>query len=132
MWVVIENAVGRAHRHLAVALGSKTRPKRGANCAMRPKVVDLPDSPVAGEGQSGRRVFINGALRACDKSRLIEVAHPAEGMFHRQVRLPAHAAVDRQPLIQLPRILRVNADVILPLVVEDRIALNETAAQNAR
>src|SRR4030095_11921657 len=93
MRVVIENTVGRAHRHLAVALRIEDQSQTRRELRFAPEGCRLARiARVAGEAQSGGRVFIDRALCPCDKSRLIEVAHPAEGMFHGQVRIAAEAA----------------------------------------
>src|SRR5215813_6550952 len=81
------------------------------------------------ETRWGLRIYLT--MHALIEQRLIEVAHPAVGVLHRQERLPSDAEIDRDVAADAPVVLAVRADVIVVIVVVDRIALNDATTQRS-
>ena len=129
---IVEDAPRRAHAHVLVA----GRIPRDADA--RSEVGDLPFcdavvriAVIAREDQTGGRLRIDLAVDVLVEERLLEVAHPSERVLHRVERFPPQAEVQRDVRAQAPRVLRVDAEVVVVVVVVDGIALQVPAADDA-
>ena len=86
---------------------------------------------VTGEHQPRRRLRVDGAALVLVEAGLVEVADPRIGVAQRDVRLPAQADVEAEVRPHAPVVLHVDADVVVVVVVVDRVALQEPAAHRA-
>ena len=79
------------------------------------------------EDHARRSVGIDLALDSRDKVWHVKILNTIVGVVLREVRLPTQAVVQSEILLQFPGILGIKGERCLPIVLQIRVSLRESA-----